>query len=321
MRAALRTAGRARGSAAVRRAAEHSARARADERVRPDDRHRRARHGARRPTARASPRTASAPATRRWSSTRRRTSSRPRATRASARPTTTDRAARPTATCSSTRRIYDAFLRAAAGRGRIPRRRPGEASCSRAPTGTPMAIARRTRSRGRPRRSRELAGFAIPAGKTFLIVEEQQIGKQHLFSTEKLGIVLAVFKYHGFDTALDMVRQIFETGGKGHSCGIYSFDDDHIHRLALVGAGEPHHGAAGAVELERRDVHERHADDVEHGLRHVGRQHHEREHLPQALHERHLGEPARSRRTGRRSRNCSASSTTARSSRRQSRHV
>ena len=34
--------------------------------------------------------------------------------------------------------------------------------------------------------------------------------------------------------ALDMVRQIFETGGKGHSCGIYSFDDDHIHRLALV---------------------------------------------------------------------------------------
>ena len=26
--------------------------------------------------------------------------------------------------------------------------------------------------------------------------------------------------------ALDMVRQIFETGGRGHSCGIYSFDDD-----------------------------------------------------------------------------------------------
>ena len=47
-------------------------------------------------------------------------------------------------------------------------------------------------------------------------------------------MVLAIFKYHGFDMALDMVRQIFETGGKGHSCGIYSFDDDHIHRLALV---------------------------------------------------------------------------------------
>ena len=78
------------------------------------------------------------------------------------------------------------------------------------------------------------AGFTIPADKTFFIVEEQHIGKEHPFSTEKLGTVLAVFKYDGFDTALDMVRQIFETGGKGHSCGIYSFDDDHIHRLALV---------------------------------------------------------------------------------------
>jgi sulfoacetaldehyde dehydrogenase len=80
----------------------------------------------------------------------------------------------------------------------------------------------------------ERAGFTIPDDKTFLIVEEQHIGKPHRFSTEKLGTVLAVFKYDGFDEALDKVRQIFETGGKGHSCGIYSYDDDHIHRLALV---------------------------------------------------------------------------------------
>jgi sulfoacetaldehyde dehydrogenase len=78
------------------------------------------------------------------------------------------------------------------------------------------------------------AGFTIPADKTFFIVPERHIGKAHPFSTEKLGVVLSIFKFHGFDMALDMVRQIFETGGKGHSCGIYSFDDDHIHRLALV---------------------------------------------------------------------------------------
>jgi sulfoacetaldehyde dehydrogenase len=78
------------------------------------------------------------------------------------------------------------------------------------------------------------AGFAIPADRTFLIVEEQHIGREHRFSTEKLGTVLAIFKYDGFDQALDMVRRIFDTGGKGHSCGIYSFDDDHIHRLALA---------------------------------------------------------------------------------------
>ncbi len=78
------------------------------------------------------------------------------------------------------------------------------------------------------------AGFSIPPDKTFLIVEENQIGKQHLFSTEKLGTVLAIFKYSGFETALEMVRKIFDTAGKGHSCGIYSFNDDHIHQLALV---------------------------------------------------------------------------------------
>jgi sulfoacetaldehyde dehydrogenase len=78
------------------------------------------------------------------------------------------------------------------------------------------------------------AGIELPEGRTFFIVPERLIGKAHLFSTEKLGVVLAVFKYHGWDMALDMVRQIFETGGRGHSCGIYSFDDDHIHQLALV---------------------------------------------------------------------------------------
>jgi sulfoacetaldehyde dehydrogenase len=78
------------------------------------------------------------------------------------------------------------------------------------------------------------AGIALPDGKTFFIVPERLIGKTQRFSTEKLGVVLSIFKYHGWDMALDMVRQIFETGGRGHSCGIYSFDDAHIHQLALV---------------------------------------------------------------------------------------
>src|SRR6266568_5129174 len=47
------------------------------------------------------------------------------------------------------------------------------------------------------------AGFSIPADKTFLIVEESRIGKDHRFSTEKLGTVLAIFKYRGFDQSLD----------------------------------------------------------------------------------------------------------------------
>src|SRR5580700_6593849 len=65
----------------------------------------------------------------------------------------------------------------------------------------------------------KLAGFEIPADKTFFIVPEQHIGKEYLFSTEKLGVVLSIFKYTGWSMALDLVRQIFETGGRGHSGG------------------------------------------------------------------------------------------------------
>jgi len=78
------------------------------------------------------------------------------------------------------------------------------------------------------------AGITLPADKTFFIVPETHIGKAYPFSTEKLGVVLSIIKCEGFDDTLDKVRQIFETGGKGHSCGIYSFDDEHIHRLALT---------------------------------------------------------------------------------------
>jgi sulfoacetaldehyde dehydrogenase len=78
------------------------------------------------------------------------------------------------------------------------------------------------------------AGFEIPGDRKFIIVKEERIGKDRLFSSEKLCVVLSIFKYNGFDNALDMVRRIYDVGGKGHSCGIYSFDDNHIHRLALM---------------------------------------------------------------------------------------
>ena len=38
----------------------------------------------------------------------------------------------------------------------------------------------------------EIAGFSIPDGKSFLIVKEEHIGKEHPFSSEKLSPVLAI---------------------------------------------------------------------------------------------------------------------------------
>lgn len=85
-----------------------------------------------------------------------------------------------------------------------------------------------------PQQLARLAGFDIPADRKFLIVIGDGIGKNHLFSGEKLTTLLAVHKYEGFDQALSMMKAIYEVGGKGHSCGIYSFDTDHINRLALA---------------------------------------------------------------------------------------
>jgi sulfoacetaldehyde dehydrogenase len=78
------------------------------------------------------------------------------------------------------------------------------------------------------------AGFGIADDRTFIIVEQDGIGPEHRFSGEKLTTLLATYRYHGFDDALEKVRQIYEVAGKGHSCGIYSFDDDHIDALARV---------------------------------------------------------------------------------------
>src|SRR5262249_33764443 len=78
------------------------------------------------------------------------------------------------------------------------------------------------------------AGFDLPDGKSFIIVREDMIGRPHRFSGEKLLPVLAIFRYEGFDALLRMVAELFEVGGKGHSLGVASFDDDHIHRLAMM---------------------------------------------------------------------------------------
>ena len=79
-----------------------------------------------------------------------------------------------------------------------------------------------------------LAGFSIPSDRRFIIVEQEEIGKEHRFSGEKLTSLLALFRFEGFEQALDMVRRIYQVGGAGHSCGIYSFDDEHIDALARV---------------------------------------------------------------------------------------
>lgn len=85
-----------------------------------------------------------------------------------------------------------------------------------------------------PQKLARAAGFEITEDRKFIMVVGDGIGKEHKFSGEKLTTLLALYRYEGeFENALAMMDKIYQVGGRGHSCGIYSHDDDHIHRLAL----------------------------------------------------------------------------------------
>ncbi|MFA3917042.1 aldehyde dehydrogenase family protein [Ruegeria hyattellae] len=87
----------------------------------------------------------------------------------------------------------------------------------------------------RPQQTADFAGFSIPEDRTFLMVENQgQIGPEYRFSKEKLTTLMALYHFETFDDALEIVESIYNTGGRGHSCGIYSHNDENIDRLARL---------------------------------------------------------------------------------------
>jgi len=85
-----------------------------------------------------------------------------------------------------------------------------------------------------PQKLAQAAGFSIPDDRKFIMVEGTGIGKEHKFSGEKLTTLMDLYRYEGeFENALKMMDEIYKVGGRGHSCGIYSHNSDHINRLAL----------------------------------------------------------------------------------------
>ena len=78
----------------------------------------------------------------------------------------------------------------------------------------------------------QIAGFSVPEETKVIMVEESGTGKEYPFSGEKLSVVLAVYKYSEFDDAIRIVRENLAYQGLGHSCGIYTFNDERIMKLA-----------------------------------------------------------------------------------------
>ncbi len=84
-----------------------------------------------------------------------------------------------------------------------------------------------------PQQTAREAGFSVPDHIKFLMVDNHgKIGNEHPFSGEKLTTVMSLYHYDTFDEALTTVLRILAKGGKGHSCGIYSHNDEHINALA-----------------------------------------------------------------------------------------
>lgn len=79
-----------------------------------------------------------------------------------------------------------------------------------------------------PQRLGELAGFEVSDAARILALEIQGVGREHPLSAEKLSPVLSVYFVDSFEEAVDACVAILNFGGRGHTCVIYSQDDERI---------------------------------------------------------------------------------------------
>jgi len=78
-----------------------------------------------------------------------------------------------------------------------------------------------------------MVGLPDAAAKSrFLMVEETGIGASYPFSDEKLALVLTIYRARDFSHAKQLVSEILEFKGKGHSVGIHTENMDHAKELA-----------------------------------------------------------------------------------------
>ena len=69
-------------------------------------------------------------------------------------------------------------------------------------------------------------------GAKFFMVEETGVGREYPFSSEKLALVLTVYRAKDFAAAKARVAEILDHQGKGHSCGIHTRDMARAKELA-----------------------------------------------------------------------------------------
>jgi sulfoacetaldehyde dehydrogenase len=75
------------------------------------------------------------------------------------------------------------------------------------------------------------AGLSVPPGTRALVVEGTLPVPADIFFQEKISPVLTILPCDSFEEGLDLVEQITNFYGTGHSSGIFTFNWDYIHRM------------------------------------------------------------------------------------------
>ena len=78
-------------------------------------------------------------------------------------------------------------------------------------------------------------GFGLPKeaeSKKFFMVEETGVGRDFPFSSEKLALVLTVYRAEDFDAAIVQANDILAHQGRGHSVGLHTKDMERARKLA-----------------------------------------------------------------------------------------
>jgi sulfoacetaldehyde dehydrogenase len=75
------------------------------------------------------------------------------------------------------------------------------------------------------------ADIKVPENTRMLLVEGNMPLEEDLFAEEKISPVLTIFKYDKFEEGVDILTRLTDNCGRGHSCGIHTFNKEHIEYL------------------------------------------------------------------------------------------
>ncbi len=77
------------------------------------------------------------------------------------------------------------------------------------------------------------AGLKIGTDRNMLVVEGRLPVVEDRFAKEKLSPVLTIWKYRTFEEGYTLLKEITDNNGTGHSCGIFTKNDDYIDHLGM----------------------------------------------------------------------------------------